>query len=79
MSGIEQVEIVVGGVEDDLVPVERLPDGFEMQVRKGVHQAFLARDGDLEKAELFRVGVQAVGLGIHSRPGRGMHPGGEVL
>ena len=75
---VEQVQVVVRGVEDQLVLVERLPDRFEVEVRQRVDEIGAVRDGDLQQAELLRIGMEAVGLGIDADPRSILDAGREV-
>ena len=69
MVALEQEpKVVVCGVEDDLVVIHRLPDRFQVEVGEGIHEDGFARDGDLEQAQLLRVGMEGVRFGVECDP-----------
>ncbi len=65
----QQPQIVVGGMKNHLVRVERGEERIKVDWRERVHQ-FVAGDGaDLDEADLFGIRVEAVGLGVEGEPG----------
>ena len=64
----QQPQIVIRPMKDEFMLAQDLQGRFQIHLGQGVQQFVGPGDADLQKAELFRVGVQAVRLGIHGDP-----------
>ena len=52
-------------MEDQLFPRPRIPEGREVHRGERINEEVVPWDGDLDEAELFKIAVQRVRLGIH--------------
>ena len=78
----QQPQIVVRAVHDDLVSVQRLEQRVEIDFRQRINQSVAVSRADLNQADLFRIGVQTVGLGVERDPfcrAQFWQPGGKVF
>ena len=78
----QQTQVVVGAVQNQFLPAQGLQQWREVHRRQRVNQHIGARQADLHETELFRVGVQTVGLGVQRQPvGRAnaRHPIGQLF
>ena len=69
MMFAQQTQIIVSAVHDQFVPHQRVEQGIEIDRRQRVDEIVTGDRADLDQANLFRVGVQAVRLCIDSDPG----------
>jgi hypothetical protein len=60
------------------MPVEGLPERFEVDVGERIDEDDLSRNGYLEKAELLRIRMQAIRFCIDGRPRGVVHPAGQI-
>ena len=67
----QQPQIIIRAVQDEFVFAEGLEQWSEVEVGERINQLVRVRDADLHEADLFRIRVQAVGLGVQGNPGRG--------
>lgn len=75
----EQTQVVIGAVHEQLVPGQGAEERHQVDGGQGVHEAVAIGGADLEQTEFFRVGVQAVSLGIDRHPGGGREDRQELL
>ena len=71
----QQAQIVIRAVHDQLVRVERVQQRIEIDAGERVNQAVAGGGADLDQADLFGIGVQAVGFGVERQPGGGLEVG----
>ena len=73
----QQPQIVIRAVHDEIVLVECGEEQIEVHGRERINQPVTGHCADLNQANLFGIGVQAVGLGVERQPGRGFERGQE--
>ncbi len=73
----QEAQIVIRAVHDEGVGGEGIEQGIEVDSGEGVNQVVTSHSADLDEADLFRVGMQAVGLRIHGDPSGGADAGKE--
>ena len=73
----QQPQIVIRAVHDEVVFVERGEERIEVHGRERINQPVAGHRADLNQANLFGVGVQAVSFGVERQPGRGFERGQE--
>ena len=65
---MEQAKIVIGGVKNQFASQQSLPQRGEIQSSERIDELMGAVEADLHEAELFRIRVETVRLGINSQP-----------
>lgn len=73
----EQAQIVIRAVHDEFVGVKGVEERVELDLGQGIHEAVLAGDADLDEANFFRIGMEAVRLGVERHPLGGAQFGQE--
>ena len=68
MMLFEQAQIVVRRVKNQFTTVEHIKEGIKIDGRERVHEFVAVSGADLDEADFFRVGVEAVGFGIERKP-----------
>lgn len=69
VGALEQAQIVVGPVQDQVVPVKNLEQRLQVETGQRIDENVFAREADLDQAEFLRIGVEAVGLRVDGDPG----------
>jgi hypothetical protein len=64
VGALQEGEVVVGAVEPDLGLVEEGEELGNIRQREGIDEGEVAIDSELDEAELFRVVMEGIGLGI---------------
>ena len=68
MMFFEQAQIIVRRVKNQFATVEYVKQGIEIDGRERIHEFVAVRGADLDEADFFRVGVEAVSFGIERKP-----------
>ena len=73
MSHLEEPNVVVGPMHQQCMFVKGLKEGIQIDSGQRIDQTVLPGETDLNEAELFRVGMKAVCLGVQRQPVRVVH------
>ena len=75
MVFFQQAQIVIRRVKNKFMRVEHVKQRIKIYFRERVNQHVAVGDADLNQADFFRIGVQAVGLGVEREPRGGFECG----
>jgi len=75
----QQAEVVVSAMHDQFVAGQGTEQRVEVDASERVNEPVAGNRADLNQADFFRVGVQAVRLRIHGHPGGCPEHGQEGL
>ena len=68
MMFFQQPQIVIRRVKNKFVRVENVEQRIEIDFRERVNQLVAVGGADLDEADFFGIGVEAVGLGVEREP-----------
>ena len=68
MMLFEQAQIVIRRVKNELATVEYIEQRIEIDGRERVNEFIAPGGADLDEADFFRIGVEAVGFGVEREP-----------
>ncbi len=68
MVFFEQAQVVIGRVKDQFAAVEYIEKCIEIDGREWIHEFVAVGGADLDQADFFRVGMEAVGFRIKRKP-----------
>jgi len=71
----QQPQIVIRRVHDEFMGVKRVEKRIKIDSGQRINQPVAGHGADLDQADFFRVGVQAVGLGVERKPVGGLDGG----
>ena len=66
----EHAQVVVRSVEDQFAIAQRIEQGADVQAGERIDQKIAGFQTELQQAELLGIGVETIGFGIDSNPGR---------
>lgn len=65
---VQQAQIIVRPVKDQLAACQNPQESFQFQGSQRIHEGLSRRIAQLDQTKLFRIAVNAIGLGIHRNP-----------